>query len=170
MHAEETGLVWGDRHRMREVSASERSLHALIRQAEDMAGAIRVLSGGYLSLAVVRNHGVTPTEREGLGWQEAHETAARVFTAPDSITDAVLDDAVRAYRVHERENRSKATGGQRNCMTAALTAANLYEPEYLDVAMKAFRSGYHGIHGSLRHALDAVLAERKLAGEKNEPH
>jgi len=75
---------------MRQISESEQALHELIRQAEDMARELRVLSSGYLSLAVVRNHGKSLAEREGLGWHDAHEAAVRVFTAPDSVTDAVL--------------------------------------------------------------------------------
>ena len=146
---------------MREVSETEQALHDLINQAEGLAREMRVLSSGYLSLAVVNNYGRTLPEREGMGWHDAHEAATRVFTAPDSITDAVLDDAVRAYRVHQRDHRSKATGGERGCMIVALTAANLYEPEYLDAAMTAFRHGYHGIHGSLRDALVAALDARR---------
>jgi len=148
---------------MREISDTEKALHDLISEAESRAREIRVLSGGYLSLAVVNNRGRTLPEHEGMGWHDAHEAATRVFTAPDSITDAVLDDAVRAYRVNQRENRGKAAGGQRGSMIAALTAANLYEPEYLDVALAAFRGGYHGIHESLRNALAAVLEARKNA-------
>jgi len=139
---------------MREGSESEQALHALIRQAEDTAREIRVLSSGYLSLAVVRNHGKSLAEREGLGWHDAHEAAARVFTAPDSVTDAVLDNAVIAYKTQR---------GVRPSLTAALAAVNLDEPEYLDTATRAFRYGYFGTRESLRQALVAVIETRQKA-------
>lgn len=56
----------------------EKVLHAYIRQAEELARDIRIVSNGELSLAVVRNHGTTPKEREGLGWHAAHEAAVRI--------------------------------------------------------------------------------------------
>src|SRR5437763_8549448 len=60
----------------------------------------------------------------------------------------MLEDAVTAYR---------AERGERPAMIAALTAANLYAPERLAVALKAFRHGYFGTEESLRQALSAVL-------------
>lgn len=47
--------------------------HEMINEAESLARMLRVASGGNLSLAVVRNHGTTLKEREGMPWHEAHE-------------------------------------------------------------------------------------------------
>lgn len=56
----------------------EEALHAFIHQAEQLSRDIQITSNGQLSLAVVLYHGRTPTERAGMGWHTAHETAIRI--------------------------------------------------------------------------------------------
>jgi hypothetical protein len=82
----------------------------------------------------------------------------RELYRPAEITPALLADAVTAYKLQTRGPAANTRrGGERNGMIAALTAAGLYEPEYLEAALRAYRHGYHGDEGSMRQALEAVL-------------
>lgn len=56
--------------------------HELIREAESLARELRVASRGEFSLAVVRNHGKTLSERQGMSWHEAHQATERKFGEP----------------------------------------------------------------------------------------
>ena len=66
---------------------TEKILHDMINEVEDLARRVRVLSHGHLSLAFVDNHGKTLRERAGMSWTDAHNAAVKIFQDTRSSLD-----------------------------------------------------------------------------------
>jgi hypothetical protein len=64
-----------------------RAMHGMISEVEKLARYMRLISDGNLSLAVVHNYAASKSEREGMGWHNAH-------LAADKIADGTLRGAV----------------------------------------------------------------------------
>lgn len=79
---------------------------------------------------------------------------------PPQAREAVLAGALAAYQPHA-EDLPPSTRASRRGMIAALTAANIYEPGLLDIALRAYRSGEHDSAERMRLALAAVLQARQ---------
>ena len=89
--------------------------------------------------------------------EQARVDQARIHNAlypPPEVSTGMLSDALAAYRAQSAGGMSPR---HRVAMVAALTAANIYEPELLDIALRAFRRGEHSVTERMRAALAAVL-------------
>jgi hypothetical protein len=82
---------------------SERALHLLIQQAEDLARLVRLTSGGQMNLTVVHNQHAAPGAKDRAGvvgdWDEAHQLASRL--GGGSVTQDQFTADLMAHRERE---------------------------------------------------------------------
>ncbi len=84
----------------------------------------------------------------------------RSLYPPPQVSEAVLASALAAYKPHA-EDLPLSTRASRRGMIAALTAADIYEADLLDIALRAYRTGEHDSAERMRLALAAVLQARQ---------
>lgn len=84
----------------------------------------------------------------------------RSLYPPPQVSEAMLAEALAAYQAHA-EDLPPGIRASRRGMIAALTVADIYEPDLLNIALRAYRAGEHDPAERMRLALAAVLLARQ---------
>lgn len=84
---------------------------ALVKITEDLARYLRVVTGGELSLAVVRNRATTARDRQGVPWDDAFLLAAQAAGETDDAAVRVAAAAILRGQLRFAEHELEQTTG-----------------------------------------------------------